>query len=55
MHRSSGYGLELTQYIWSKELLQLLLEHSCPLFSTWERKAQGQVGVIPLSYPCPWP
>ncbi len=45
------YGLEFTKYSWSKELLQLLVDHSCPLFSTWDRKAQGQVGVVPWSYP----
>lgn len=38
------YGLVLSRYPWSKELLQLLVDHSIAVFDMWDLKAQGQVG-----------
>ncbi len=37
------YGITLSGYPWSRELLESLVEKTIPVFTTWELKTQGQV------------
>ncbi len=38
------YGLVLSRYPWSQELLRVLVQHTVPALGTWDLKAQAQVG-----------